>query len=640
MDEPVQGQVKTGFYVNSVTERWAWFLPTASAGIGVQFLGIWLTLALPRLWTAGCVLYRRGTASATPANARGIELEPRDHDQREQVLDAGSFALDRIWNAGLPQNRLTGGVLPRRETNMVLHDLGLAFISIVFFILVIVLGSLINLLTGDSVGLAQASDCGYYLPGNFDETPAVIAAQTRLQVDAASYAQSCYGGRGNAITGCNLFAQQAIPYTSTEEVDCPFSGEMCLLGSKGAIKFSTGPVPAQALGFNTGKHLEFKRSTSFAPLVRNETFVQKYIPGGDTSLTGYQFFYGWTAPPDIAPVMWPWTYQWYGINRMPVDNTYEVGVVQENRYYMPIPELQSASGKRLTILFVSNKRFRYAKKVDDPLFEARFETEAPVPNPQDDQVWWTAGPADDSPRVLACVDEFKWRDRRSSENWTDASSPAERFPSVQSDRWRLLPLSLDVSTIWDVVSFRLAAALNASSQTPPNSFFGVMTPDQWKIEARQLFEASLARAQFETRNMALGLYAGLPNYVKSNMSPEICREAYLVNAPGYTNIFAAPWVAIFVICSLIVVATFPTGTREDEKLLFERLPDSMVQPLANLCVVIVHATTNALDWILRSTVSCSIVCWKFMTASTLAFLAKINVTARMIWSSARRVIGV
>jgi hypothetical protein len=207
----------------------------------------------------------------------------------------------------------------------VLHDLGLASISIVFFILVIVLGSLTALLTGDSVGLARSSDCGYYLPGNIEETPAVIAAQTRLQVDAASYAQTCYDGRGNAITGCNLFAQQAIPYTSTEEVDCPFGGEMCLLGSKGAIKFSTGPVPAQALGFNTGKYLEFQRSTTFAPLVRNETFVLEFTPGGDNSLKGYQFFYGWTAPIAIAPAIYPYTYLWYGVNGMLIDNTYEVG---------------------------------------------------------------------------------------------------------------------------------------------------------------------------------------------------------------------------------------------------------------------------------------------------------------------------
>ena len=313
--------------------------------------------------------------------------------------------------------------------------------------------------------------------------------------------------------------------------------------------------------------------------------------------------------------------------------------MQENRYYTPIPELRSASGKRLTILFVSNKRVRYAKKVDDPLFEARFKVEAIVPDLQGDQVWWIAGPTDDSPRVLGCVDEFKWRDTRSSEDWTDASSPAKRIPSVQSDRWRLLPLSLNFSTIWDVVSFRLAAALNASSQTPPNSFFGVLTQDQWKIEARQLFEACLARVQFETRNMALGLYAGLPNYVKSNVSQDICRETYLVDAPGYTNIFAAPWLAIFVISLLIIVATFPTGTREDEKLLFERLPDPILRHVADFCVVVVHTTTNVLDWILRSIVSCSIICWKFMIANILAFLAKIRVTAKLLWASARRAIG-
>jgi hypothetical protein len=190
---------------------------------------------------------------------------------------------------------------------------------------------------------------------------------------------------------------------------------------------------------------------------------------------------------------------------------------------------------------------------------------------------------------------------------------------------------LSVSTIWDVVSYRLAAALNASSQTPPSSYFGVLTPGQWKIEARQLFEASLARAQFETRNMALGLYAGIPSYIKSNISSEICHEMYLVNAPGYTNIFAAPWLGIFVVSLLIIVATFPTGTREDEKLLFERLPEPILQHLADLCVVLVHATTKVLEWVLRSMVSCSIICWNFALANTLALSSKVRIAARSIF---------
>lgn len=308
-------------------------------------------------------------------------------------------------------------------------------------------------------------------------------------------------------------------------------------------------------------------------------------------------------------------------------------VVQENRGYYPIPPLRSANGSRLTVLFVNNRNVRYAHRVDDPLFLAQHRLEAPVSDPGAEQVWWMADPWVGSPRVLACVDEFKWRDRRFSEDWTDASSTANISPSIEADRWQLLPLSLAVSTIWDVVGFRLANALNASSQTPPNSFFGVLEPDQWKIEARQLFEASLARAQFETRNMALGLYAGLPNYIRSNMSREICRETYLVDAPGYTNVFAAPWLMVFLSSLLITVASFPTGTRENEKLMFERLPDPVLRHLAECCVVVVHATTKLLDWLTRSTVSCSVFCWKVMTANSIAFSAKLYVTMRTFWSA-------
>ena len=61
---------------------------------------------------------------------------------------------------------------------------------------------------------------------------------------------------------------------------------------------------------------------------------------------------------------------------------------------------------------------------------------------------------------------------------------------------------------------------------------------QWLIEAHQLFETSLALAHFEARNIALGLYANVPGYVKSNESTELCDKTFLLNANGYKNVGA------------------------------------------------------------------------------------------------------
>lgn len=283
---------------------WSFFCSSKVAGIIAQFLGIVLTLALPRLWAAGCVLYHRGTSL---------------QGQQTQVRNAGSFALDRIWNAGLPATRLTGDVLPPREPAKKIHDLNAAAIATVFFVVYIVLGTLTNLLIGNSVGPAASAGCSAHRPMNSSDSSNLVTEETRLQMAAASYAQSCYSGRGSFITGCNLFARQSLPYTLTEEVDCPFHGGMCLLGDSGAVRFTTGPVPAQVLGFNYGRHMEFERSTIFAPLVRNESFVKR---AGDESLIGFDFYYGVSFPPQIAPVKLPWTYSWRGANRFPYDNTY------------------------------------------------------------------------------------------------------------------------------------------------------------------------------------------------------------------------------------------------------------------------------------------------------------------------------
>ena len=104
----------------------------------------------------------------------------------------------------------------------------------------------------------------------------------------------------------------------------------------------------------------------------------------------------------------------------------------------------------------------------------------------------------DVPPVLACVEDTKWRDRTVSEAWVDITNR----PQTKTGAWMLMHKALQSANINDAVMWRDGNLLNASSLLY-RPYGSLPIPEgQWMIEAQQLFEISLALAQFETRNIA------------------------------------------------------------------------------------------------------------------------------------------
>lgn len=184
-------------------------------------------------------------------------------------------------------------MLPRRDKRTALRDFGVAVAVASIFLLIIVLGTLTNLLSGDSTAVLVSKNCGYYdinKDAPFELWIPHFNSEKRKQETVAAYASDCYGGQANSITGCNLFTQQSLPYTTEVEVPCPFKGGMCILGDeKGAVRFLTPPIPANHLGLNINTALEFRRITTCAPLVRNESF-QLYKESTNPLFTGFWLY--------------------------------------------------------------------------------------------------------------------------------------------------------------------------------------------------------------------------------------------------------------------------------------------------------------------------------------------------------------
>lgn len=188
------------------------------------------------------------------------------------------------------------------------------------FVLVIVTGTLTTLLSGDSTAIASSKDCGYYhcaAGRDLGRSALTVNREREREETVAAYARNCYNGRGSAIDGCNLFTHQSLPYAVEDQVNCPFGGDMCVLGNeRAAVKFSTPPLPAHYLGLNTDKALEFVRTTTCAPLIRNASFIGFDNPDESPGHTGWwYYFYGATRLCDC-------TMFYQAKNLIIFDNTY------------------------------------------------------------------------------------------------------------------------------------------------------------------------------------------------------------------------------------------------------------------------------------------------------------------------------
>ena len=160
------------------------------------------------------------------------------------------------------------------------------------FVLILACGVLPAQLTTDGTVLSSHPDCGYYLPNTTSRYEAVkmnLQYEFAAEIDSAALVRNCYHAAEGA-DGCNLYLTQSISHTVKDNASCPFAEYMCHNGPNGAIEFATGAVDARAIGINAPQTMEFRRSTTCAPLNMNSSFIR-------TSADGeiYDYHYGFSS---------------------------------------------------------------------------------------------------------------------------------------------------------------------------------------------------------------------------------------------------------------------------------------------------------------------------------------------------------
>lgn len=198
-------------------------------------------------------------------------------------------------------------------------------------------------------------------------------------------------------------------------------------------------------------------------------------------------------------------------------------------HWQPISGLKRPNDSTLTIIFVSSLHIFHIQPSYDPIFPAH--KRRPFEGSYQDYFY----NSDPRTRPLACVDTSEVCSAEGRQCWAMRDVLP---PDIRSDPalW-LMKWSLESSNIYDSIAWRLGAGLLAQEKV--SQFISTpLAPNQWEIEASQLFAASLARIQYDAWGIATGEDRERPGYVE--VTPvegrgRLC-GLYKFKTADYTNV--------------------------------------------------------------------------------------------------------
>ncbi|KAL2048570.1 hypothetical protein N7G274_000482 [Stereocaulon virgatum] len=172
--------------------------------------------------------------------------------------------------------------------------------------------------------------------------------------------------------------------------------------------------------------------------------------------------------------------------------------------------------------------------------------------------------------------------------------------------------SLENSNIYDSIKWRLGTALLA--QESVSQWVSIpLPPDQWQLEANQLFATSLARVQYDAWSIATGEDRQRPGYVDKTPDEakgQLC-GLYKFKTLDFTNINLAAFIGLAVLAIFVFIlgldassAWFmPRSKKEKIKVKDEEMSNSTL--IIDLCV-------KGLKWIF-----CTFGCFVCMVVNRL-----------------------
>ena len=208
------------------------------------------------------------------------------------------------------------------------------------------------------------------------------------------------------------------------------------------------------------------------------------------------------------------------------------------------------------------------------------------------------------------MDTTFWRHPSSFTEWK--LYPPEAIPAIRDSRARgalqLMLLALEWCNIYDTINYRLGSGLVAQKLVRGWQSLPV-APEHWKVEAKQLFETSLARIQIDARNIAQGTAASYPGLQKVEaVDPAICENTFIFISQGWQNVNVAGSISILVFYFVGVVLAIPMPIFEN-RLLIQYLPVFVTRTVprfftktipeffSEIALKCRRSATKAVDWL-------------------------------------------
>lgn len=264
-------------------------LGRSDANLLIAFVAFFLTVITTRLWAI--ISFSFHAALSTP--------KPRDtlHHQRQVLLRNNGGPVDTAWTLVLLawQWRKNASIIKR-----ILPLLTSTLLLAVGFSAAAGFSSRIG--RGSEV-LLVPQNCGIYKPaGQRTPNDKLISWSSRMQTQAANYAQECYSNTlASGSTCINAhYVQQQLPMSIQTNATCPFDPEVCATSTSNLI-LDTGMIDSHIhLGINAppDQRVQYRTVLHCAPLI-TEGFSEIFnYYSTNQSFTRY--YYGHTSPTNFT----------------------------------------------------------------------------------------------------------------------------------------------------------------------------------------------------------------------------------------------------------------------------------------------------------------------------------------------------
>lgn len=420
----------------------------------------------------------------------------------------------------------------------------------IFFCGAAAIGVVSARIANDSVALFTSPDCGDWRPAGRFNLSTLNSPEYDREERSAVYKDTCYGP-GAKVENCNLFITQSLDYEKSD-AGCPFDGDASHFGrSDTSIHFDTGLIDISKLGFNAPakQRLEFRRNMTCAPLLMDDRFIRiGHLPGGKTQ---WEYYYGKrSVSTDKAKYLWKTPDHENGLLGPGYDMmSFTYHPWSSINAFMPLPEFR-AGAQDVSIFFITSSQKTYhPNERSEPIFPAHYNM--PKTSPIDLSAWWINNST--KATVLGCVDGHQVCDMSENKCWGDADLPLTEtqrsFEGQTLGIYNVLLSIMPLSNAHGAVSFRLAAGLDAQRKAG-RGFSLPLAEEQWKVEAEEMFKASLAAFQLGFYDFARGTYANIPGYARTTEAQAAC-GSIKINSIGWKNVDAVLFWGILALCFVV-----------------------------------------------------------------------------------------